>query len=197
MLLRSLLSHSVCGESLKLQLLCVNAPYGAAAATTATADTVDQVKGHLLSVYWEQLCARSRPVSRTDKGWFSILSNIHQVCKQRLQLVHTIPELFDIAVRVLKEADFKEKFLQLASEELDSIPALEQECFLKATHESPSFERDILVQESVIFEHLLCRQEQPAPIDCDPEENFGRKRKFSVPLKPAPASGSALDLDSE
>ena len=121
----------------------------------------------------------------------------HQVCKQRLQLVHTIPELFDIAVRVLKEADFKEKFLQLASEELDSIPALEQECFLKATHESPSFERDILVQESVIFEHLLCRQEQPAPIDCDPEENFERKRKFSVPLKPAPSSGSALDLDSE
>ena len=174
MLLRSLLSHSVCGESQQLQVLCVNAPQSAAATATATADTVDQLKGHLLSVYWEQLCARSRPVSRTDEGWFSILNNIHQVCKQRLELVHTVSELFDIAVRVLKEADFKQKFLQLASEELDSIPASEQECFLKATRKSPSFERDIFLQESVVFGQQLCHQAQPASIDCDPEENSER-----------------------
>ena len=145
---------------------------------TATQESTELLKERLHSFYVEQLVRRPKPENRSQVSWGKILYRYQEAFEQRLEQLHSVPEVWQFGLKCLSQGDLREAFIVYGAEEVaDScVPESTQLAHLHPQEESSSFERDLEAADAEL--HLLLRG-----TDCEPASSSVR------PASPASRQG--------
>ena len=144
---------------------------------TATWESTELLKERLHSFYVEQLIRRPKPENRSQVSWGKILYRYQEAFEQRLEQLHSVPEVWQFGLKCLSQGDLREAFIVFGAEEVSDscVPESVQLASLHPEEESSSFERDLEAADADLRSLLRATDCEPSSSSVCPVSSVGRQ----------------------